>query len=225
MARTLIIADIHANLAALEAVLAAAESFDEVWNLGDTVGYGPDPISVCERVDALKPAVWLAGNHDLAATGDLSLGAFNQSAAEAAVWTSDQLPDRWRNQLRDLPTSGATEIASFAHGSVRDPIWEYVLTEESALACLSATTTGLVVVGHSHVALRASIDIRRQRVSLARSEAGTLLNIGGDRWLINPGSVGQPRDGDPRAAYALLDRKAARVSFHRVPYDIARTQR
>lgn len=224
MPRILIIADVHANLAALDEVLTAAAPFDELWNLGDTVGYGPDPLAVCERLAALGPTVWLAGNHDLAATGELPLELFNAAAAAAAEWSGENLPREWHDRLRGYPTTAVVHGVTFAHGSLRDPIWEYVLTPVAALTCLSASTTPLVFVGHSHVALRASVEGNGPYVSLLPAEDGLTLSVDRDRWLVNPGSVGQPRDGDPRAAFAVLDWEPRELTFFRVPYDIARTQ-
>ncbi len=225
MSRTLVLADIHANLTALDAVLAAAGPVDEVWNLGDSVGYGPHPLQVCERLAEIQPTVWLVGNHDLAATGNISLRLFNDAAARAARWSGSQLPATWRDRLQQLPTSAHAGDVTLVHGSLRDPIWEYVLSVESAAACLEASTTPLVLVGHSHVALTATGATPRS-VAFQLASAGTSVAIDEHRLLANPGSVGQPRDGDPRAAFALIERVGTTVtlSFGRVAYDIARTQ-
>ncbi|MDP8909576.1 MAG: metallophosphoesterase family protein [Chloroflexota bacterium] len=225
MSRTLVLADIHANLTALDAVLAAAGQVDEVWNLGDTVGYGPHPVEVCERLAEIQPTVWLAGNHDLAATGDISLAVFNEAAATAARWNGSLLPPTWRERLRCLPTSTTAGDITLVHGSLRDPIWEYVLSVEAAVACLEASTTPSVLVGHSHVALTASL-VTPRSVEFQAARAGMSVTLNEHRLLANPGSVGQPRDGDPRAAFALIERVDTTVtlSFGRVAYDIARTQ-
>ncbi len=227
MHRTLILADIHANLPALEAVLAAAGNVDEVWNLGDTVGYGPHPTEVCERLDDLQPSVWLAGNHDLAAIGALPVELFNHAAATAAQWNGSHLSASWRERLRSLPTSLVRGDTTLVHGSLRDPVWEYVLSRESAAACLMESTTPLVLVGHSHVALSAVQDVA-EGVTLRAERANSELVLDEKRRLANPGSVGQPRDGDARAAFAVLERDASgsirRLTFRRVAYDIVSTQ-
>jgi diadenosine tetraphosphatase ApaH/serine/threonine PP2A family protein phosphatase len=225
VSRTLIVADIHANLPALDAVLAAAGPVDDVWNLGDTVGYGPHPVEVCERLEKLRPSVWLAGNHDLAATAVLPLELFNLTAAEAAQWNGFQLSEGWRAYLRQRPTAQIVQDVTLVHGSLRDPVWEYVLSAESAAACLDDSTTPLVLVGHSHVALSASQEVGGE-VSLLAERAGAEVVLNGPRRLVNPGSVGQPRDGDPRAAFAVLERDGTgtRLTFGRAPYDIVSTQ-
>jgi predicted phosphodiesterase len=225
VSRILIVADIHANLRALEAVIQAAGQVDEVWNLGDTVGYGPHPLEVCELLDQMRPSVWLAGNHDLAATGDLPLRMFNDAAATAARWSGERLNGGWRERLRRLPTSLVNDEVTLVHGSLRDPIWEYVLSEESAAACLADSSTSLVLVGHSHVALEA-VQGATGAVTLAAAQPGAAVDVGENPIVINPGSVGQPRDGDARAAFAVLERdgQTTRLTFRRVPYDIVGTQ-
>ena len=225
MSRVLIVADIHANLHALEAVLDAAGQVDEVWNLGDTVGYGPHPVEVCEQLERLPTTVWLAGNHDLAAIGELPLGMFNDAAAIAARWSGERIEPSWHELLRSLPTSRIEDDVTLVHGSLRDPVWEYVLSRESAAASLEASSTAVVLVGHSHVALKA-FEGPSGSVFLETAGPGVEVEFGATPTLINPGSVGQPRDGDSRAAFAILERDttASRLTFSRVHYDIVGTQ-
>jgi predicted phosphodiesterase len=218
-----VISDIHANLHALEAVLAAidAEPVDELWCLGDLVGYGPKPNECCAIVQE-RAAVCLCGNHDLAVRGTIDLIEFNGDAGTAAAWTRNVLADDARAFLDSLePTGSAAGIALF-HGSARDPVWEYVLSDEAALTTFVLTEEPLVLVGHSHAALQ--ISLRETVLEGGLAPNATELELSDARWLLNPGSVGQPRDGDPHAAYLLLDLDARRASFRRVAYDIELTQ-
>jgi predicted phosphodiesterase len=221
--RVAVISDVHSNLHALEAVLAAVDGDapDELWCLGDLVGYGPRPNECCAAVEA-RAAICLAGNHDLAVRGDIDLFEFGGDAAVAARWTRDVLTDTARSFLSRLEPAGAASGVALYHGSARDPVWEYVLSDEAAEATLDLAGTSLVLVGHSHAAL-AAVE-RAGAIEGGLAEAGGELDLRGGRALLNPGSVGQPRDGDPRAAYLLLDLDSRRASFRRVEYDIARTQ-
>jgi diadenosine tetraphosphatase ApaH/serine/threonine PP2A family protein phosphatase len=222
--RVAVVSDIHSNLHALEAVLAAieAEAPDELWCLGDLVGYGPRPNECCGAI-AERADVCLAGNHDLAVRGTIDLSEFQGDAGLAARWTREVLDPQWQDLLGRLEPEGVAHGVALYHGSARDPIWEYVLSDEAALATLELAGSPLVLVGHSHVALR----VVQTEVELdgGIAAAGTEQELSGVRALLNPGSVGQPRDGDPRAAYLLLDLDAQRASFRRVEYDIEWTQR
>jgi diadenosine tetraphosphatase ApaH/serine/threonine PP2A family protein phosphatase len=220
--RVAVISDIHANLHALQAVLAEIdrEAPDELWCLGDLVGYGARPNECCRLVQE-RADLCLVGNHDLVALGRLSVSDFNDEAAAAAVWTSEILTDGSRAFLESLEPSGEAEGVDLFHASARDPIWEYVLTEEAALATLDLSPARLVLVGHSHVALAITLIDGRVQGGLAPGGAEVALE---ERWLLNPGSVGQPRDGDPRAAWLLLDLDRMFAAFRRVPYSIQRTQ-
>jgi predicted phosphodiesterase len=218
-----VVSDVHANLHALDSVLAAidADEPDELWCLGDLVGYGARPNECCELIEA-RASVCLAGNHDLAVRGTIDLAEFSGDAAVAASWTRTVLSDSARAYLDTLEPQGERSGVALYHGSARDPVWEYVLSDEAAVATLVLTDAPLALVGHSHVALQVSLRDRTLDGGLA--PAGTELDIGAGQWLLNPGSVGQPRDGDPRAAYLLLDLDAKRAEFRRVDYDIERTQ-
>ena len=198
------------------------ETPDEVWCLGDLVGYGPRPNECCEVVRE-RADVCLVGNHDLVALGGISIADFNPEAAAAARWTQEALGDDARAFLETLSPSADLERAQLFHASARDPVWEYVLTDEAALATLELTIAPVVLVGHSHVALTVSRNERGLVVG-GLAPAGTEHPVEDFRRLLNPGSVGQPRDGDPRAAWLLLDFGARFASFRRVAYPIERTQ-
>jgi len=221
--RVAVVSDVHANVHALEAVLAAidADPPDEIWCLGDLVGYGARPNECCELIEA-RADVCLGGNHDLAVRGTIDLEEFSGDAAAAATWTRGVLSEPARAYLDTLEPKGEREGVALFHGSPRDPVWEYVLSDEAAVAALVLSEAALTLVGHSHVALQVSLNDRALDGGLAGD--GTVLDLGTRRWLLNPGSVGQPRDGDPRAAYLVLDLDVQRAAFHRVDYDIAATQ-
>lgn len=220
--RIVAISDVHSNLAALESVLAAidADPPDEIWCLGDVVGYGPRPNECCEIVQA-RTAICLAGNHDLGVLGTIDLVEFGGDAAVAARWTRGVLADGPRAFLDALsPTGDRSEVALY-HGSARDPVWEYILSDEAAAATLALSPHPLVLVGHSHVALMVAWN--DDVLTGGLMPAGTQIALEG-RVLLNPGSVGQPRDGDARAAYLDLDLDRKTATFRRVDYDIERTQ-
>jgi predicted phosphodiesterase len=220
--RVAVLSDIHANYHALEAVLAEIEAarVDAVWCLGDTVGYGPRPNECCEIVQT-RADVCLVGNHDLVVLGELVVSDFNDEAAAAAIWTTGVLTDEARAFLGGLRPLAVQDGVELFHASARDPVWEYVLSEEAARATFELTQAPVVLVGHSHVALALALDGRGVAGGLAPAETELELN---QRWLLNPGSVGQPRDGDPRAAWLLLDLEQRFATFHRVAYPIEKTQ-
>jgi predicted phosphodiesterase len=221
--RVAVVSDIHSNLRALEAVLEAldAEAPDELWCLGDLVGYGPRPNECCAVV-AARADVCLAGNHDLAIRGTIDLDEFHGDAALAARMNREALTPESHAFLDRLEPQGNAHGVALYHGSARDPVWEYVLSDEAALATLALAASPLVLVGHSHVALHLTASTGEMEGGLA--PAGTAIALGDAPTLLNPGSVGQPRDGDPRAAYLLLDLAARHAEFRRVEYDVAGTQ-
>jgi predicted phosphodiesterase len=220
------ISDIHANLPALESVLAAidAAQIDEIWCLGDVIGYGAEP-DECADLVRERCAVCLVGNHDLAVLGALDIGSFSEAAAEAVAWTGDHVAERTLAMLRELEPAAEREGIALFHASPRDAIWEYVLSAEQAEAGLDALDARIALIGHSHVSLfftRPTGGEPGEEIRGAQSSDGTLLDLATGQWLVNPGSVGQPRDGDPRAAWLEFDTEAPSVRFHRVEYDIER---
>lgn len=221
--RVAVISDIHGNLHALEAVLGDIDRnrVDEIWCLGDVVGYGPRP-NECVALIRDRATVALCGNHDLAVVGTLDISDFSGDAAAAVRWTQDVLAPDARAWLGSLLPTAARPGAELFHGSPRDPVWDYVLSEEVARFALLETTAPVVLVGHSHVALALGLDGETIEGGLAPES--TEADLSARRWLLNPGSVGQPRDGDARAGWLLIDEKASRGTFRRVTYPIDRTQ-
>ncbi len=227
--RTLILGDIHSNLVALQAVLADAEErggFDQIWCLGDTVGYGPDP-RPCLGLIRHYSLLAVAGNHDQAATGQMGVEEFNGPAAKAALWTAQQLTAEDQAFLSGLPLTTTSGDFTLVHGSLREPLWEYLLSEESALATFQLLSTGYCLVSHSHIPFICRENQGDPTFVEFTEDQEFLLNEerrDGERWIINPGSVGQPRDQDPRPSYAVYDSGPGVISRHRVSYDIGETQ-
>jgi predicted phosphodiesterase len=222
--RIVVISDIHSNLVAFEAVLQEVGEVDQLWCLGDIVGYGPRP-NECVALLSESKHLAVAGNHDCAVVGRISLDEFNPFAALAAQWTTNQLSDAARSYLTALPTMQTAGEFTLAHGSPREPVWEYVLKTSVAGKSFDHFEGPFSLVGHTHVPsnfARApdgevhSYQVDGDRdVSLARP---------GWRFILNPGSVGQPRDDDPRASYLTIDTDSGTAAWHRVAYDIAATQ-
>jgi diadenosine tetraphosphatase ApaH/serine/threonine PP2A family protein phosphatase len=222
--RVAIATDIQGNRHAFEAVIDAAErdGAEELWCLGDLVGYGGDP-DASVALARQHCSVCLAGNHDLAVVDVLSLEEFSRGAALAATWTRDVIAPETREFLLSLKPEGSAQGVGLFHASPRDPIWEYVLSGLTAELCFDVTDFRVSLIGHSHVAL--SFD--RQEGSPASGttrKEGTELDVAKGQWLINPGSTGQPRDGDPRAAWLLLDTDRWTATYRRAEYDIAGAQ-
>jgi diadenosine tetraphosphatase ApaH/serine/threonine PP2A family protein phosphatase len=222
--RYALISDIHANLAALMAVLdhLDVKTVDEVWCLGDVVGYGPDPNECLERLREL-PHRCLAGNHDWAVLGKLDLEDFNPDARRACLWTREQLTPTSRAYLESLEERIVEGDFTLAHGSPRHPIWEYIIYPSNAQVNFAHFDTPYCFVGHSHVPI--IFRDRGSEIDIRPIELGVPMPLGEERLIINPGSVGQPRDGDPRASYVLLDAEARTIEYRRVPYPIEETQR
>jgi len=220
MSRILLISDVHGNLLALEAVLAAAGPVDGIWVMGDTVGYGPDPSDVLALLRE-KGARMVAGNHDLAVATGRGLEAFNPHAAEAARIHRGWLTAEERDGLALLPLTLEQGAFTLCHGSLRDPIWEYVFTAHQADASIELAPTPHVCNGHTHVPALYRKDARVAQVPFREGRPVTLEG----RMLVNPGSVGQPRDGDPRAAYAVLETDGGTIELARSSYDVDETQR
>ena len=208
----LLLADMHSNLAALEAVVQDADAsfeIDETWVLGDLVGYGPHPAQTLSLLSSIG-AVAVAGNHDLAVVGAISTEVFNHMAAAAVLWTRGVLGDAHLDQLRALPSRLERHGITLVHGSPRDPVWEYVTDESVAAWALDDIDTTGLAVGHTHMPVIYQFrgeNLERTRPALSRPHS-----IAGSKFLVNPGSVGQPRDRDPRAGYAVLDLDAETVT-------------
>jgi diadenosine tetraphosphatase ApaH/serine/threonine PP2A family protein phosphatase len=223
--RVAAITDIHSNLPALEAVLGAidAAGVEKIWCLGDVLGYGVEP-DACTDLVRERCEVCLVGNHDLAVLGGLDISSFSEAAAVAVEWTRENVSERTLEFLRELEPSGERSGIGLFHASPRDPVWEYVLSGEQAAAGIDANPQRIGLIGHSHVALffNRPDGGGEDEIRLAQASDGALLDLGQGGWLVNPGSVGQPRDGDPRAAWLELDTEAETACFHRVSYEIER---
>jgi predicted phosphodiesterase len=216
-----VVSDIHANKQAFEATLEAVAESEaaELWCLGDLVGYGADP-DACVELAREHAAVCLAGNHDMAVTGELSLEEFSRGASVAAQWTRDVIEPANLEFLKTLSPQGEESKVGLYHASPRDPVWEYVLSALLAELCMNEQRSRICLIGHSHVAL----SFVRHEGEPATGEPrrdGARLDVAEGEWLLNPGSVGQPRDGDPRAAWLLLDLDGMDATFHRADYDVA----
>jgi len=224
--RIAIVSDIHANFVALETVLSAIGSVDQLWNMGDTIGYGPRP-NQCMAAMSEHTTVMIAGNHDLACIDRVDLSDFNADARLANIWNGQQLASEHRATLALLPPITAVdERFMVVHGSPREPVWEYLLTRDQARDNFELFEQQVCFIGHSHVPLI----FRRPKNGVCQNPsmpaAGDTLTLEeGVRYFINPGSIGQPRNQDPRAAYAILDTDLGTVRFMRIEYDVAKTQR
>ena len=221
--RVLVLSDIHANLTALEAVLEDSGSFGAPWCLGDLVGYGPDPNECVARVHALPELLCLIGNHDQAALGGIPLSRFNRDARDVAEWTRSVLSPENQEYLRSLPARISTQDFTLAHGSPRQPVWEYILDQYTADRMFDFFDTPFCLVGHSHLPLVFKRGSDGAFAPPVATRLGKSIPMA-PRMILNPGSVGQPRDMDPRAAYALLDLEARTWEARRVRYDVAQVQ-
>lgn len=222
--RIAVISDIHANIIALQRILKKVDALqpDALWCLGDVVGYGPEP-EACVKLVRERAAICLAGNHDLATIGALDLTSFNPVAREAVLWQRDHLSEDSIAWLATLPIKTARSGITLAHGSPRAPEWEYVDDASVAAANYDAFETTLCLIGHSHLTIAWRLYKQNNHIHAdlcTESPEQPLLLTLQDKWLLNPGSVGQPRDGDPRAAFALLDTDARQWTWFRLEYDI-----
>ena len=221
MSRCLLVADLHSNARAFEAVLADAsrgKGFDELWVLGDIVGYGPHP-EECIRLVQSYRHVCVSGNHDLGVLGRIDLRRFNSDAASACLWTRDRLSTQAQQFLEMLTPSLEQSPFLLVHGSPRDPTWEYVFSEREAQDMAAHCSVTHCLVGHTHCPAALRMD-GRLTGNIGAVLDGTVLELGQGRFILNPGAVGQPRDGDPRAAYAILDRDERTIVFRRMAYDV-----
>lgn len=221
--RYLIISDIHANLTALDAVLADAGSIDAVWCLGDLVGYGPDPNECVARVQVLPNLLCILGNHDAAALNQIDSDSFNPEARNAITWTKKNLTPEAKEFLSALPEKIRLDGATLAHGSPRHPVWEYLLDTRTAAINFEYFDTPLCIVGHTHLPVIYEYSESSRQAHLSIPDPNRLLTLPG-RVIVNPGSVGQPRDRDPRASFAIYDSDANTWTYRRVDYDIPAVQ-
>ncbi len=221
--RTLIVSDIHSNLAALDAVVADAGEeapLDQVWCLGDIVGYGPWPLETVRRIREIG-ALSIKGNHDAGAVGLTPLDAFNPYAAEACRWNGRRLDSDARDYLRGLPETLREDGFTLVHGSPKEPLWDYLFGYPQAIEAWERAVTQDVLVGHTHYQFAATAGVGLRQPG----REGLTVFRGDARLVVNPGSVGQPRDNDPRAAYALYDDETGAIELRRAWYDVAATQR
>lgn len=221
--RILVISDIHANLTALETVLDDAADYEAVWCLGDLVGYGPDPNECIQRVIELPGLLCIIGNHDAAALGYIETMSFNPEARVALEWTKMMLVEENINFLKNLPETIQNGDVYLAHGSPRQPVWEYLMDAPTATLSFAHFSTPYCFVGHTHQPVSFIMEpgqTRSQIITLTPNQSNPLI----PRTIINPGSVGQPRDNDPRAAYAIFDSEACTWEYRRVEYDIPSVQ-
>ncbi len=223
MRRILVLSDIHANLPALEAVLNAAGECEAIWCLGDVVGYGPYPNECVERVHQLSNLVCLLGNHDAAALGLLNLEAFNTEARLSLEWTQTHLTESSRKYLSLLPEKVVIEQVTLVHGSPRSPVWEYILDRSTARANFPFFDTPLCFTGHSHLATVYQLVNGTPDPHWTVPQENELITLTG-RAILNPGSVGQPRDHDPRACFAFYYPDESAWELRRVEYDISAVQ-
>jgi diadenosine tetraphosphatase ApaH/serine/threonine PP2A family protein phosphatase len=226
--RYLVLTDIHANLEALETCLrdAGMRGYDRTLVLGDLVGYGPDPNEVTARIQSLQPVAIVRGNHDKVAAGLETAEGFNPVARTAAAWTHEALTPPNRSWLAALPRGprAVDDLIEICHGSPGDED-EYVFDDVDALRAIEAATRPLCLFGHTHYPAVFALSGKALEAAAPASGDGTVLALApGTRYLVNPGAVGQPRDGDPRAAYALVDAKARTIDLVRVEYPVAATQ-
>ena len=223
--RVAVLTDIHGNRHAFEAVLADAANAGagEIWCLGDVVGYGGEP-DACVDLARERCAICLAGNHDMAVTGEISTDDFSRGAAISAKWTAQTLRADNLEFLRGLRPEGQEGHLGLFHASPRDPVWEYVLSIILAEECLDAAKQRVSLIGHSHVALAFTRPSRAQDAEGYPRTDGDEADLSEGEWLLNPGSVGQPRDGDPRAAWLLLDTGTWAASWRRTEYDVTGAQ-
>lgn len=219
--RFAVLSDIHANLSALDAALDAVGSVDGLWHLGDVVGYGPEPDAVVARLRD-REAVGVQGNHDAAALGGHQIDWFNPDARRAMEWTRATISPSTREWLAALPATLTIGDSALVHGSPRDPMWEYVTSMPVARANLAVMNARLGIHGHTHRPL-AWIE-EDGAIEVISPSDRSVLELRGRRALANPGSIGQPRDGDTRASFMIIDTDEDTLTWHRTAYDIAAVQ-
>jgi predicted phosphodiesterase len=222
--RIAVLADIHSNITALDAVLVDADSLgaEAVWHCGDVVGYGPDPDAVIARLREAG-AFGVMGNHDAAASGVIGVEGFNPIAAAAALWTAKNSSPETKEYLAALPRTHVQGAFTVVHGTLRDPLHEYLVTYDSARGHFVLQRTAYSIVGHTHLPLAIRLAADGEVETQTPADDGR-VELGRERMCVNPGSVGQPRDGDIRASWALLDTRDHVVTYRRVAYDIPAVQ-
>ena len=222
--RTLILSDVHANLTALDAVLEDAGPFDRVWCLGDIVGYGPDPNECIERIRSLPGLQCIKGNHDAAILGEIPIRAFNQEARDSLTWLESEFKQPNRAWLAELDEQIVFDQVTLVHGSPRNPVWEYIMDLGSGRENMNQFDTQVCLVGHTHLPsiyiMEGSTPQSTRHYDLIEGESIKITR----KCILNPGSVGQPRDNDPRPAYILYDDELEQWIFKRVTYDIRQVQ-
>ncbi len=222
--RILVISDIHANLTALDRVLEDAGPVDAVWCLGDIVGYGPDPNECVARISGLENLVCLVGNHDAAALDRIPIETFNADARRSIEWMQEKLTKESIIFLSQLPETVVTGQATLAHGSPRNPVWEYILDLHSAKQNMEYFDTQICIVGHTHLPIAYVQDAETNELRWSVVPEGEPITLK-TRSIVNPGSVGQPRDHDPRASYAIYAPENQIWEVRRVEYDIKAVQK
>jgi len=221
--KILLISDIHSNIVALEAVLKDAGNVDAVWCLGDLVGYGPEPDACVDRIRALPNLLCIMGNHDAAVSGLRNIDRFNDEAEKAILVTRSIISPSSVEYLQNLPETLETETALLAHGSPRNPIWEYILDSLTAKMAFAYSKLDYIFVGHTHIPVGFFHDKKNDKMTKKLFKDKEKLHLH-DQMILNPGSVGQPRDHDPRASYGIYDLEANTWQIHRVAYDIKSVQ-
>ncbi len=221
--RVLVISDIHANITALEAVLADAGAFDAAWCLGDLVGYGPDPNECVALIRTLPQLACVIGNHDAAVLHQIDTESFNPEARQAITWTQRALNQASINFLSSLPERIVEDNVTLTHGSPRHPVWEYLLDTRAATSNFSYFDTPFCLVGHTHLPVFFTLLDGNSSARLNIPEPNNQFTLQ-PRGIVNPGSVGQPRDRDPRASYAIIDPESVIWEYRRIKYDIPAVQ-
>lgn len=224
MMRILVLSDIHANLTALEAVINDAGTVDATWCLGDIVGYGPDPNECVARIHGLENLTCLLGNHDAASLNRIPIETFNADARRSIEWMQNILSKESFTFLSQLPETVTVEQVTLVHGSPRNPVWEYILDMQNARQNMDFFATRICMVGHTHLPIAYVMDEETNRLRWVVPPAGETIALT-TRSIVNPGSVGQPRDHDPRASYAIFTPETFGWEVHRVEYDIRAVQR
>jgi predicted phosphodiesterase len=222
--RILVISDIHSNITALDAVLGSTVLVDGVWCLGDLVGYGPDPNECIDRIRNLPNLICLLGNHDAAVSGRRNADKFNDDAQEAILITRSLISADNLDFLKSLPETAEAATTTLAHGSPRNPIWEYVVDVMTARMNFAFFKSKLAMVGHTHLPVIFTFDQKNDKVTHKFLKSGEMVHLV-QRSILNPGSVGQPRDHDPRASYAIFDPEGNTWEINRVEYDVRSVQK